>query len=355
MLTNGHKLPIGEASMVGWSVTNRQPRIAHDVGLDAVHFDNPLLPYTRSEMAVPLIARGDVIGALTVQSAVEAAFSEEDIAVLQVMTDLVAIAIENADLHSQITIYAEELEQRVRERTAQLQTTNRELESFSYSISHDLRAPLRAINGYSSILLEDFSGELSPQARGFQEKIRSNAIRMGELVDGLLAFSRLGRKKVQKAIVNPRDLVDEVLEELEPEITSRHIEIIIGELPPCDADPLLLKQVFANLISNALKFTREQKKAQVIIGSQLTERGLTYFVKDNGAGFDMQYANRLFGVFQRLHRDEEFEGTGVGLAIIQRIILRHGGEVWAQGQLEKGASFFFTLGSITIEDSGIFF
>jgi PAS domain S-box-containing protein len=355
MLANRHKLPIGDGSMIGWSIANKQPRIALDVGLDAVHFDNPLLPDTRSEMTLPLIARGGVIGALTVQSEIEAAFFDEDIAVLQVTTDLVAVAIDNAGLHAQITTYTEELEQRVRERTAQLQMTNRELESFSYSVSHDLRAPLRAISGYASILLEDFANELSPQARGFLEKIRGNAIRMGALIDGLLTLSHLGRKKVQKSEVDPNSLVREVLEEVESEIESRQVEILIGELPLCEADPLLLKQVYANLISNAIKFTREREDARIEIDSQYTERGLTYFVKDNGAGFDMQYADRLFRVFQRLHREDEFEGTGIGLVIIQRIILRHGGEIWAQGELEKGATFFFTLGGITIDDSGIFF
>ncbi len=355
MLSTRHKLPIGEGSMIGWCIAHKEPRIALDVGLDAIRFDNPWLPNTRSEMALPLIARDEVIGALTVQSEIEAAFSEDDIAVLQVMTDLVAVAIDNARLHAQITTYAEELEQRVRERTAQLQTTNRELEAFSYSVSHDLRTPLRAINGYSSILLEDFSNEFSPQARAFQEKIRGNAIRMGDLVDGLLSFSRLGRKKIQKSEVDPSMLVQEILEELEPELNERKIEIKLGYLPPCEADPLLLKQVFINLISNAIKFTRDKDLARIEIGTQEDERGLAYFVKDNGAGFDMRYVDRLFGVFQRLHRDEEFEGTGVGLAIIQRIIHRHGGEVWANAKVGVGATFFFTLGGVAIDESGIFF
>lgn len=355
LLNAKHSLAVGEGSMIGWCVANKAPRIALDVGLDAVHFDNPMLPETRSEMALPLLVRGEAIGALTVQSSIEAAFSQEDIAVLQVVTDLVAIAIQNARFHTQLSGHAEELEHRVSERTAQLEATNRELEAFSYSVSHDLRTPLRAINGYSSILLEEFSEEFSPAARNFQEKIRHNAIRMGELVDGLLAFSRLGRKKIQKSEVNLTLLVNELLEELAPEISSRHILVRRADLPPCEADPLLIKQVFTNLLNNAIKFTRNQPAPQIEIGFQDTDRGQAYFVRDNGAGFDMQYVDRLFGVFQRLHRDDEFEGTGVGLAIIQRIIHRHGGDVWAQAELDKGATFFFTLSGMAVDESHIYF
>lgn len=343
MLKSGHALPVGSGSMIGWSIANKCPRIALDVGLDAVHFDNPYLPETRSELALPLLVRGEAIGALTVQSAIEDAFSLEDIAVLQVMIDLVAIAIKNASYHTQVSGYAEELEQRVQERTAQLELINRELESFSYSVSHDLRTPLRAINGFSTILLEDFSAEISPAAQAFLEKIRQNATRMGELVDGLLAFSRLGRKKIQKVHVQPLTLVTELLEELNEEIRQREITIHLSALPPCEADSLLLKQVYANFLSNAIKFTRDTDQPRIEIGFEDTPRGEAYFVRDNGAGFDMKYVNRLFGVFQRLHRDDEFEGNGVGLAIIQRIILRHGGDVWADAEIGRGATFYFTL------------
>jgi signal transduction histidine kinase len=237
----------------------------------------------------------------------------------------------------------EELEQRVQERTAELRAANRELEAFSYSVSHDLRAPLRAITGFSSILLEDYAPQLPDEAQRYLHIVGNSAQQMGQLIDDLLTFSRLGRMELRKQPVAPADLVRQVLEDLQAERAGRQVEIKLGDLPPCRAEPTLLKQVFVNLLGNALKYTRRQEAAHIEVGYLEKGGERVYFVKDNGAGFDMQYANKLFGVFQRLHRAEEYEGTGVGLAIVQRIIHRHGGRVWAEAAVDQGATFYFTL------------
>jgi PAS domain S-box-containing protein len=250
-----------------------------------------------------------------------------------------------------------ELEERVAQRTAELEAANKELESFSYSVSHDLRAPLRAVDGFSQAMLEDFGPQLPEEGRRCLQTIREGAQRMGRLIDDLLTLSRLGRLPLSKRAVETRDLVRAVLEDLSPQRDGRQIEISIAELPVCQGDAVLLKQVWINLLSNALKYTRRREKAFIEVGfkqgptaaedhggpERKTNENV-YFVRDNGTGFDMRYADKLFGVFQRLHREEEYEGTGVGLAIVQRIIHRHGGRVWAEAEEDHGATFFFTLG-----------
>jgi len=232
------------------------------------------------------------------------------------------------------------LERRVLERTAELEASNRELDAFAYSVSHDLRAPLRAVDGFSRIVLEEYAPALPEQARHYLEIARSSALNMGKLIDGLLAFSRLGRQAVRKEPVATDVLVREVLADLRSDIEGRGVEITVGELPPCQADPLLLKQVFVNLLSNALKYTRLRTDATVVVG---TVEGNVYFVRDNGVGFDMRYQDKLFGVFQRLHGVDAFEGIGVGLALVQRIVHRHGGRIWAHAEVDRGATFYFTL------------
>jgi PAS domain S-box-containing protein len=236
-----------------------------------------------------------------------------------------------------------ELESRVIERTAQLEAANKELEAFSYSISHDLRAPLRAINGFSRILADLLVLDGADDARRYLGVIRDNAQQMGRLIDDLLSFSRLSRQPLKKLPLSPTELIDQVLVTLSPEQQGRQIDLIIDGLPICLGDSSLLKQVWMNLLSNALKFTRDCNPACIEIGSEQQSSEIIFFVKDNGTGFDMRYVNKLFGVFQRLHRPEDFEGTGVGLAIVQRIIRRHGGRVWAESELGKGASFYFSL------------
>jgi signal transduction histidine kinase len=237
----------------------------------------------------------------------------------------------------------DELEQRVIERTAQLEAANRELEAFSYSISHDLRAPLRAINGFARILLEEHASDLGEEAQEYCQFMRDNAQLMGQLIDDLLAFSRLSRQALSKQPVTPVDLVRQALNDLRAIQEDRRVDIRIGVLPDCQADPVLLKQVFVNLLSNALKFTSQRQVAVIEVGSRHDDGETVYFVKDNGVGFNMAYADKLFGVFQRLHPAEDYEGTGVGLAIAQRIIHRHGGRIWAEAVVNQGATFSFTL------------
>ena len=237
-----------------------------------------------------------------------------------------------------------DLEQRVIERTKQFEAANKELESFSYSVSHDLRAPLRAVNGFAGIVLEDFSSQLPEEGKRYLERIRNGGQRMGVLIDDLLAFSHLSRQSVKRNTVNTTAMVRAVLEEFRPQLEGRQIELTVQSLPDCEGDPALLKQVWINLVSNAVKYTRDRKPARVEVGFSRDGGETMFFVRDNGAGFDMQYADKLFGVFQRLHRADEFEGTGVGLAIVQRIIQRHHGRVWAEAEPEKGATFYFTLG-----------
>lgn len=237
-----------------------------------------------------------------------------------------------------------DLEQRVMERTSELENANKELESFSFSVSHDLRAPLRAVDGFSQALLDDFGPQLPAEALRYVLTIREGARRMGKLIDDLLTFSRLGRAPLEKENVNTGNLVLSALSELKSQQEGRNINLLIGDLPPCNGDPSLLKQVWLNLLSNALKYTRKLDAVVVEIGCNATAESDVFFVRDNGTGFDMRYAGKLFGVFQRLHRAEDFEGTGVGLAIVQQIITRHGGRVWADAAPDRGATFYFTLG-----------
>lgn len=239
----------------------------------------------------------------------------------------------------------EDLELRVTERTAELQAANHELEAFSYSVSHDLRAPLRAIDGFSRILMEEHSAELSEDAQEFLRDVRSNTQQMGHLVDDLLTFSRLGRQAMRKQRVSMGELVQKCLDDVRSDFQKLQVEIRLHPLPDADGDPALLKQVWLNLITNAFKYSSRRESVLIEIGSTPGDstRSTSYFVKDNGVGFDMQYAQRLFGVFQRLHRSEDYEGTGVGLAIVQRIVHRHGGRVWAEAEPDRGAVFYFTL------------
>jgi two-component system, sensor histidine kinase and response regulator len=228
---------------------------------------------------------------------------------------------------------------------AELEVANKELEAFAYSVSHDLRAPLRRINGFAGILLEDFSAQLDPVAKGYLERVSQAGRHMCQLLDDLLNLSRVTRKELTRRRTDLDSLVKEVRESLQPEIEGREVEWQIGCLPTVECDPGLIKQVFANLLLNAIKYTRPRQRATIQVDQMICDGQPAVFVRDNGVGFDMKYADKLFGVFQRLHRQEDFEGTGVGLATVQRIIHKHGGRVWAEAEPYKGATFYFILGT----------
>jgi len=247
---------------------------------------------------------------------------------------------------NKILKFNQELERKVIERTAQLEAVNKELEAFSYSISHDLRAPLRAINGYAKILQEDYADKIDADGTRSINSIMHSSVKMGILIDDLLAFSRLGRKNIAVSDIKMASLVQTIKEEQLQADGVHKPEFKIDALPPAKGDQSLIKQVWINLISNAIKYSSKQAKPLVEIGATEKDNKVIYYIKDNGAGFDMQYYHKLFGVFQRLHTEEEFEGTGIGLAIIQKIVHKHNGTVWAESKLNEGTCFYFSLPGI---------
>jgi signal transduction histidine kinase len=239
----------------------------------------------------------------------------------------------------------DELEDRVAKRTAQLEAANKELEAFTYSVSHDLRAPLRHIIGFSNILMEEYGNTFDSNACHYLQRIEEGTRRMSRLVDELLTLARVGRHSLSFQMTGLNSLITEVVNILTPESEGRQIEWKIADLPFVECDPILVKQVLQNLIANALKFTRPRSCACIEVGQIQENGGPAIFVRDNGVGFSMKYADKLFGVFQRLHRAEEFEGAGIGLATVQCIVQKHGGRVWAHAELDHGATFYFTLGT----------
>jgi len=279
-------------------------------------------------------------------------FGSDEEAWLRQYVTLVSTGLDRVRLVEAVKQANEELQAKVREvidQTRQLEVANRELEAFSYTISHDLRAPLRAINGFTSILFEEYADSLPEEAAGYLKRVKDNGDYMGQLVDDLLAFSRFGRQALRTQTISMRAILDRALAVLAPSIDTHTDELVIGELPECDADPNLLEQVFINLLSNALKYSKNKPARRIEVGALSTPppgesgEGPVFFVRDNGAGFDMQYADKLFGVFQRLHKSQDYEGTGVGLAIVHRIVERHGGRIWADAKVDQGATFYFTL------------
>ena len=242
-----------------------------------------------------------------------------------------------------------ELERRVLERTAQLTAANKELEAFAYSVSHDLRAPLRHIDGFLELLQKRLAEALNERSQHHMDTIADAARRMGQLIDDLLSFSRMGRTEMSRTLVDLATLVQDVIQELASPTQGRIVNWCIADLPTVTGDQAMLRLVLVNLLSNALKFTRENTQADIEIGCRMGEKETIIFIRDNGTGFDMAYSDKLFGVFQRLHHSDEFEGTGIGLANVRQIIDRHGGRTWAEGQVDQGATFYFSLPQINME------
>jgi signal transduction histidine kinase len=358
LLQSGHKLPVGGKSMIGWVVENTQLWLSQDAKAETDRFANPLLSETRSELALPLVSRGRCIGGLTVQSTVPAAFSEVDVVSLQTMAEQLAVVIDNARLYEdaqqeivkrrqaevEIKKLNESLEQRVMERTAELASVNSELEAFVYSVSHDLRAPLRRVLSFADALQQDYGGELDDVAMDYLHRLETAGGQMNDLIESLLNLSRLSQRELVHTPVDLGALAREVADDLLQIDPDRPVEWVIADEMVVHGDPHLLRIVMENLLGNAWKFTANCDHPRIEVGRKTqADREQAYFVRDNGAGFDMNYAKWLFTAFRRLHTVDEFEGTGIGLATVQRIVHRHGGRVWAQGLPGQGATFYFTL------------
>jgi two-component system sensor histidine kinase/response regulator len=246
-------------------------------------------------------------------------------------------------LNEQICQMNEELEQRVAERTVKLKMLNDEQAAFSYAIAHDLRSPLRAMNGYSRFMLEDYSDKMDDDGKDLLQKINSNTLRIADLIDHLLSYSRLSRTEITRTLLNLNELVQSVVQDLQQNQQQRKIQFIVRDLPGINADATMITQLFIQLVSNAVKFTSKVEEAVIEIGINLVGNETVFFVRDNGAGFDMEFYNKLFGVFQRLHGVNEFEGYGIGLTFAKAIVDKHGGRIWAESEENKGATFYFTL------------
>ena len=289
------------------------------------------------------VEAGDIKGMMVLLSGpFTPVFGDDEVAWVAQYARLVATGLDRVALVEAVRAQTSQIEMANR----QLEATNNELEAFTYTVSHDLRAPLRAINGFTAILMDEHASEFSPDAKNYLRRVADSGKHMGTLVDDLLAFSRLSRQQFKKSSVNTGDVVQTAWDRLAADLNGRSVDFRLAELPVTMADPLLLEQVFLNLLSNALKYSAKRERTTIEVGTFADKASgeAVFYVKDNGVGFDMRYVGKLFGVFQRLHRAEDYEGTGVGLAIVKRIVQRHGGRVWAEGQLDKGATFYFTLG-----------
>jgi len=309
-----------------------------DVGQD---FDYCGLSGAQSEICCALQDATGLIGLLDVVS--REALSAADFAVIQAAARLAATALTNAQLYEQVQRQTSELEERVAERTAELAAVNKELEAFAYSVSHDLRAPLRSMDGFSQALLEDYADRLDAEGQDYLRRVRAASQRTGQLIDDLLNLSRITRSELRHEAVDISALARTISEELQQRDPERQVEFVIAEGLVAGGDARLLQVALENLLENAWKFTSKRPRARIELGANRGDGQTIYSVRDNGAGFDMAYADRLFGPFKRLHANTEFEGNGIGLATVQRIIVRHGGRIWAEGAVEQGATFYFVI------------
>lgn len=333
-----------DANIVRWVSIARAQLSAWDGSHDPEAVFAPPFAGEPLGVALPIVAGGHFYGILRFSSkAAQRRLTRGQVKALDILASTAATAFEAASLLGQLRNLNQELEQRVDDRTRELQAANADLEAFSYSVSHDLRAPLRRVDGFCQMFIDEFGAGLAPEGRRMLENARAGATHMGELIDALLRFARYSRQPLQTRPVQTEALVRRVLGNFEEQLKDRSVELQIGSLPDCTADGALLEQVFTNYISNAIKFTAGRPRTHIEIGSREQPGELVYFVKDDGVGFDMRYADRLFGVFQRLHAQNEFEGTGIGLSIVHRIIRRHGGNTWAESRPQEGATFYFSL------------
>jgi signal transduction histidine kinase len=324
----GRGLP-GRARSTGTAVWGPDPR---DGGNGGTHG-------ARGAVAFPIRSSEGTVGVMALYGREGRQPDEDTEAALSDVGGRIADFLDRKSAETAIRTLNEDLELRVAERTA-------EIEAFAYTVSHDLRTPLRAIDGFVGALVEDYRADLPAGAREFLDDVAANAQRMATLIEDLLAFSRLNRVLPKRQQVDPGKIASQVMEQLKPALAGRQVDVAIDELPACSADPALLAQVYTNLLTNAVKFSRSRDRTEIHVGFRSDAAGTAYFVKDNGVGFDPAYTDKLFGVFQRLHGPGEYEGTGVGLAIVQRIVQRHGGTAWAEGLLDQGATFFFRLNEV---------
>ncbi len=340
---------VGEC-ICGLSVTQKKALYSRDIFKDnRCTWEECKNAGMKSFASLPLIDSEEVIGVIGIASDKERDFEQQS-EFLETLTSQISMAVVNARLYNtgqkelierkkievELLKHRNHLEELVKERT-------KELEAFSYSVSHDLRAPLRAIDGFTRILIDDYASKLDKEGKRLGSIIQGNAKKMGKLIDDLLAFSRLGRTSMTYSKIDMRNMVNAIYHEATSAEERKRIKFNIAELVPIEGDTNMMRQVWMNLISNAVKFSSQRKRAVISVTSQEEKEKITYCIKDNGAGFNMKYVDKLFGVFQRLHSEKDFMGTGIGLSLVQRIVHRHDGNVWAEGKIDKGASFYFSL------------
>lgn len=338
-LWKGHRFPM-QACISGWAMLNRKPAVIEDIYVDPRIPHDAYRPTFVKSLAMVPIRTQSPIGAIGNYWASRHLATPAEVELLQSLANTTAVAMENVRVYS-------ELETRVQERTAELEIANRELEAFSYSVSHDLRAPLRGISGFSEFLARELGENASPKAKGYLEHVRTEAKRMNQLIDSLLGLARVTRKELLRRDVDVGALARETFARLQAQDPARKVALTVADNLNTRGDLSLVQAVIENLVSNAWKYSGKSAEAHIEVGKSLVERPegtkSAFFVRDNGVGFNMQYADRLFTAFQRLHSADDFPGHGVGLATVQRIIHRHGGRIWAESEPGKGATFYFTL------------